>query len=73
MFRDPASRTRAIGAWIGAAGLAAGIGPLAGGALTASEGWRAIFWINLPIGAIALALTGPLIRNPVLLSPAGSA
>ena len=61
MLRDPASRARAIGVWIGAAGLAAGIGPLAGGALTSGVGWRAIFWINLPIGAIALALTGPLI------------
>src|SRR5215831_19896535 len=61
MFHDPAQRAWAIGVWIGVAGLATGIGPLAGGALTSGIGWRAIFWINLPIGAIALALTGPLI------------
>ncbi len=33
------------------------IGPLVGGALTQAVGWRSIFWVNLPIGIAALALT----------------
>jgi MFS family permease len=38
------------------AGVSLAIGPLIGGALTQAVGWRSIFWINLPIGLIAVAL-----------------
>lgn len=57
-FHDPAARARAIGVWAGVAGLAAGVGPMVGGALASGLGWRAIFWINLPVGALAYALAG---------------
>lgn len=62
-YRSPAARSRAIGVWAGISGLAAAAGPLVGGALTSAVGWRAIFWINLPIGAIALLLTARQLRE----------
>ncbi len=56
-FPEPKERARAIGIWGAVAGISMALGPLAGGALTQSLGWHAIFWINLPIGALALWLT----------------
>jgi EmrB/QacA subfamily drug resistance transporter len=55
-FPDPKGRARAVGIWGGVAGLSLGIGPLIGGALTETIGWRSIFWINVPIGIIASLL-----------------
>jgi EmrB/QacA subfamily drug resistance transporter len=56
-FPAPKERARAIGIWGAVAGISMALGPLAGGALTQSLGWHSIFWINLPIGALALLLT----------------
>ena len=56
-FADPAARTRAIGVWAGSSGVAAAAGPLIGGALVAAVDWRAIFVLNVPIGALGLFLT----------------
>jgi MFS transporter, DHA2 family, methylenomycin A resistance protein len=42
--------------WGGIAGIAAASGPLLGGVLTASVSWRAVFMVNLPVGALALWL-----------------
>ena len=53
---DPKARARAVGIWGGVAGVSMALGPLLGGALTQSVGWRSIFWINLPIGLIAVSL-----------------
>ncbi len=53
---QPKARARAVGIWGGVAGVSMALGPLLGGALTESVGWRSIFWINLPIGLIAVAL-----------------
>ncbi len=53
---EPKARGRAVGIWGGVAGVSMAIGPLLGGALTESVGWRSIFWINLPIGLAAVAL-----------------
>ena len=56
-FPVPADRARAIGIWGAVAGISMALGPLAGGVLTQSLGWHAVFWVNLPIGALALWLT----------------
>lgn len=57
VFTDPRERARAIGAWGATVGISLGLGPVVGGLLTQSVGWRAIFWINVPIGIAAVILT----------------
>ena len=49
-------RGRAIGLWAAGASIALSGGPLVGGVLIAALGWRAIFFINVPIGALGIAL-----------------
>ncbi|MFF3210973.1 MFS transporter [Streptomyces sp. NPDC002886] len=56
-FTDPKERARAIGVWGAVVGLSMAAGPLIGGLLVDSVGWRSIFWINLPVGILALVLT----------------
>jgi EmrB/QacA subfamily drug resistance transporter len=56
-FTDPKERARAIGIWGAVFGVSMAAGPLIGGALVERVGWRSIFWVNVPIGALALALT----------------
>lgn len=55
-FTEPRERARAIGVWGAVAGVSMALGPVAGGLLVGSVGWRAIFWINLPVGLAAMAL-----------------
>ncbi|WP_459562657.1 DHA2 family efflux MFS transporter permease subunit [Curtobacterium phoenicis] len=56
-FDDARERARAVGVWGAVVGVSMGLGPLVGGALTDSVGWRAIFWINVPVGIAAIVLT----------------
>jgi EmrB/QacA subfamily drug resistance transporter len=56
-FVRPAERARAIGIWDGVLGVSMALGPLAGGILVASAGWRGIFWANIPVGLTAICLT----------------
>ena len=56
VFNDPARRARAIGIWAAVPGLSMALGPLAGGLLTETVGWRSIFWINVPIGVATIVL-----------------
>ncbi len=56
VFTDPRERGRAIGAWGAVVGVSLALGPVLGGALTETVGWRSIFWINVPIGLSAFAL-----------------
>jgi EmrB/QacA subfamily drug resistance transporter len=50
-------RDRAIGAWSGLAGLASAIGPFLGGWLVDAVSWRWVFYLNLPLIAVAMAVT----------------
>ncbi|MGQ4358354.1 MFS transporter [Streptomyces sp. SAS_272] len=56
-FTDPRERARAIGVWGAVVGISMAAGPLLGGLLVESVGWRSIFWINLPVGLVALLAT----------------
>jgi EmrB/QacA subfamily drug resistance transporter len=49
-------RGMAIGAWSGISGLAVALGPVVGGAVVTGISWHWIFWLNVPIGAIAVPL-----------------
>jgi EmrB/QacA subfamily drug resistance transporter len=51
----PRERGTAIGIWAGASATALAAGPLVGGLLTEHVGWSSIFYINVPIGALAIA------------------
>ncbi len=55
-FTDRAGRAKAIGMWGSVAGLSLASGPVLGGLLVNGLGWRSIFWINIPVGMIAIAL-----------------
>jgi len=55
-FTDPAERARAIGLWGAVFGFSMAFGPIVGGALVASVGWRGIFWVNIPVGVAAIIL-----------------
>lgn len=52
----PEARGRAIGAWAGASAIATALGPALGGLLIDGFGWRAAFWINLPLAALVIGL-----------------
>lgn len=56
LYDDKAKRARAIGVWGGLGGIAAASGPLLGGILTHLISWRAIFYVNVPLGFIAIWL-----------------
>jgi EmrB/QacA subfamily drug resistance transporter len=49
-------RAVALGAWGGIAGLAIAIGPLVGGAISEGLAWQWIFWVNVPIGLVAIPM-----------------
>ena len=59
-FTEGAERNKALGVWGGVGGSGAAAGVLFGGILTKYLGWEWIFWVNVPVGALVLALT-PLI------------
>ncbi|MFI6908066.1 MFS transporter [Nonomuraea sp. NPDC050394] len=55
-FTEPRERARAIGVWGGVIGVSMALGPLVGGSLVGTVGWRAIFWINIPVGLAVFVL-----------------
>ena len=56
-FTETKERARAIGVWGAVFGLSMALGPVIGGALVSAVGWRAIFWVNVPVGITAFVLT----------------
>lgn len=56
-FREPRERARAIGLWGATVGLSMALGPVLGGVLVDGIGWRAIFWLNIPVVVAAIVLS----------------
>jgi EmrB/QacA subfamily drug resistance transporter len=56
-FTDARERARAIGIWGAVFGVSMALGPVIGGVLVATVGWRGIFWVNIPVGIAAIILT----------------
>jgi DHA2 family methylenomycin A resistance protein-like MFS transporter len=62
-FTDEKERTRAIGLWAVGGSVAAAAGPIVGGALTLVD-WRLIFWVNIPVAALALLCATQVAPSP---------
>src|SRR5262245_65237461 len=54
---DDAERGRAIGTWSGFSAMTSAIGPVAGGWLIEHVSWRAVFFINVPLAVVVIALS----------------
>ena len=63
MFREGADRNKALGIWGGLGAAGGTIGLIAGGLITRYLGWAYIFYLNVPIGAIALALAPRIVPD----------
>jgi EmrB/QacA subfamily drug resistance transporter len=61
----PQQRGRAMGLYLGLTGLATFSGPFIGGAIAAGLAWQWIFWLNLPVGLVAILLTSRQVRESV--------
>jgi EmrB/QacA subfamily drug resistance transporter len=60
---EGAARGKAVGTWTAWTGIATVFGPAGGGALIEALSWRAIFWVNLPLIAVTVALTLHSVRE----------
>ncbi|MEU7755854.1 DHA2 family efflux MFS transporter permease subunit [Micromonospora sp. NPDC049101] len=56
-------RNAAIGIWSGISGLGVAVGPLVGGAVVEGLDWTWIFWLNLPVGLLAVGLAAITLRE----------
>jgi EmrB/QacA subfamily drug resistance transporter len=57
VFTDPRERAQAVGIWGGVFGISLALGPIVGGTIVSSAGWRWIFLITLPVLVAAMVLT----------------
>jgi EmrB/QacA subfamily drug resistance transporter len=76
VFVDARERAQAIGVWGGMVGISMALGPVVGGALVDSVGWRAVFIVNVPIGLAAILLTALFVpeskaEHPRRIDPVG--
>jgi EmrB/QacA subfamily drug resistance transporter len=77
-FTDPRERAQAVGVWGAVFGISMALGPIVGGTLVSSVGWRSIFLINIPVGLAAIVLTLRLVPEsraprPRRFDPVGQA
>ncbi|HET9968295.1 MAG TPA: MFS transporter [Streptosporangiaceae bacterium] len=77
-YTDKTERARAIGVWSATYGLSMSLGPVVGGLLVDSIGWRGTFYVNIPVGLAAVALTARFVPEsraprPRRPDPAGQA
>jgi EmrB/QacA subfamily drug resistance transporter len=66
-FPDPRERAEAIGMWAGVSGLALAAGPVVGGLFVDSLGWQSVFFLNVPIGIVAILVAEKAVhesKNP---------
>src|SRR5438270_2837690 len=63
MFQEGAERNKALGIWGGLGATAGTTGLIAGGILTKYAGWQSIFYLNVPIGVVALALAPRIVPD----------
>lgn len=77
LYTEPKARATAVGVWSGIGGIALVAGPVLGGPLVESFGWRSVFWINVPVGIIVgsalLILLPASPRHRRRLDPVGQA
>ena len=76
VFVDPGERARAIGVYAAMFGLSIALGPVLGGTLVGAVGWRAVFLVNVPVGALAVLATHRLVpesraERPRRVDPVG--
>jgi len=72
VYGNRTQRARAISVWVGMFGIGMALGPVVGGVLVGTVGWRGIFWVNVPVGICAIVLSSlfvPESRGPVSRRP----
>ncbi len=62
-FTDSGERTKALGVWSAIAASGAAVGLLMGGILTDIASWRWVFFVNVPVGVITIAMAAALGRG----------
>jgi MFS transporter, DHA2 family, methylenomycin A resistance protein len=62
-FPEPKEKAKALGIWAAVSGLALVAGPVLGGLLVDTLGWQSVFFLNLPLGAIAFWVTSRVVKE----------
>lgn len=68
-FPGRVERARALGFWSATAGASTALGPIVGGVLVQSAGWRSVFWINVPVVVLAYVLAGRFVGESRAVEP----